>query len=236
MAKLKVIGSSSKGNGYMIECTDGILLIEVGTPVKELIPLADWSQSPDIAAITTHAHLDHAKYIPQYLAHGIPVYSTSECAHKYSGVGILQHRRKYRLGGFTVMPLTVPHNAECYAYVIKHDEIGTLLFATDLTNFPYNVKCDHLMIECNYSEELIINSLVNGAEIRSQSQNHLELNECIETIQRLNKGQINTLVLLHLSDGLSDEKMFYDKIYLETGLKPIVANHGVEVELIKDEF
>jgi phosphoribosyl 1,2-cyclic phosphodiesterase len=236
MARLKVIGSSSKGNGYILDCGSDTLLIEVGMPIKDLIPATNWSQAAVVAAICSHTHLDHAKYIPQYLSHGVPVYSTHECAHKYDGVGILQHRRKYRLGGFTVMPLTVPHNAECYAYVIQHKAMGTLLFATDLTSFPYNVKCDHLMIECNYSEQLLVDNLVDGAEIRSQSQNHLELNDCIEIIKRLNRGQINSLILLHLSDGLSDEKMFCDKVYLETGLKPIFADSGVEVELLKDEF
>jgi hypothetical protein len=92
------------------------------------------------------------------------------------------------------------------------------------------------MIECNYSEQLLVDNLVDGAEIRSQSQSHLELNDCIEIIKRLNRGQINSLILLHLSDGLSDEKMFCDKVYLETGLKPIFADSGVEVELLKDEF
>jgi hypothetical protein len=62
------------------------------------------------------------------------------------------------------------------------------------------------------------------------------LNECIETIQRLNQGQIKSLILLHLSDSLSDEKMFYDKVYMATGLKPVFAAPDVEVELIKEEF
>jgi hypothetical protein len=92
------------------------------------------------------------------------------------------------------------------------------------------------MIECNYSEDIIINSLEKGAQIRSQSSNHLELTECIETINRLNRGQINDLILLHLSDSLSDEKMFYKKVFLETGFRPIFADPGVEVELNKDEF
>lgn len=238
MAKLKVIGSSSKGNGYVLDCGSERLLIELGLPYREILKAADFKLHDIKGALVTHSHSDHCNNatILNCRRMGVRTYSTNDCAKKHNYVTAVQHKRKFQLGGFTIMPLLVPHSVECYAYVIHHELFGTLLFATDLTNFPYKVKCDHLMLECNYSEDVILQQLSNSAEIRSDSSNHLELNECIETIQRLNQGQIKNLILLHLSDSLSDEKMFYDKVYMATGLKPVFAAPDVEVELIKEEF
>ena len=168
----------------------------------------------------------------------MPVYSCREVADKYPGVSVLEHGHRYRIGRFTVMPLHVPHNAENYAYVIDHPETGRILFATDLTHFPYVVRgIDTVMIEANYSDEMLIDRLCSGADIRSRPDNHLSIDGAEATLMRLYGPEMKQVILIHLSDGNSDEKAFMGQI--RTALPSCdvyAADRGMEVPLFRDEF
>ena len=135
------------------------------------------------------------------------------------------------------MPLEVEHNAPNFAYIIEHEEIGKLVFATDLTHFPYKIKSvNHLLIESNYSEEIVINHLCDNEVIRSMSENHMELNDTLECIRNNFSPELNTICLLHLSDGQSNEEAFKKQVYDEFGIMPYVAERGLEVTINKEEF
>lgn len=146
--------------------------------------------------------------------------------------------KKYAIGGFKVLPLSVPHG-DCpnLAYHITMPDGQTLLFITDAERFPFSIKgCNHLLIEANYSQELILDSLVNGDILRSQSQNHMELTECISTVKRLRHGGLQSVILIHLSSGLSDENMFKARFKSELGIAVEIAEGGKIFPLESCEF
>lgn len=135
------------------------------------------------------------------------------------------------------MPLVVEHNAPNFAYIIEHEEIGKLVFATDLTHFPYKIKgVTTLLIEANNSEDIIIDHLCDNEVIRSMSENHMEINETIKAIRNNISSDLNNIILCHLSDGQSDEKLFKQLIFDEFGIMPYVADKGLEVTINKAEF
>ena len=146
--------------------------------------------------------------------------------------------KKYHLGGFTVIPLRVPHG-DCpnYAYHITLSDGQTLLFATDLELFGYNVKgINHICIEANFSDDIRIDAMLNGAELRAQSRNHMEIGETIRTINRLKSHELVNVVLLHLSDNLSDAEGFKKRIFSECGVHAEVAEKNIVISLAKAEF
>lgn len=180
---------------------------------------------------------DHSKSIPNALKNYIPVYSCKEVVEKFNGVKLLKPKIKYKIGSFTVMPLPVEHNVENYAYLIEHEEIGKLVFCTDAISFHYKIKdVNHLIIEANYSDELIIDHLCENQDIRSNNQYHMELEDTIECIKNNMSSELNNVVLVHLSETQSDEQMFIEKVHAETGVKPYVATKGVNITLNKFEF
>lgn len=156
---------------------------------------------------------------------------------KSQGVKALQPKKRYKIGSFIVMPLEVEHNVSNFAYVIEHEEIGKLVFATDLTHFPYKIKgVNHFLIEANYSEDIIIEHLCENEVIRSMSENHMEINETIDAIKRNMNPNLDNIILCHLSDGQSDENMFKQMVYDELGIMPYVADKGLEITINKEEF
>ena len=180
---------------------------------------------------------DHSKSIPNALNNYIPVYSCKGVVEKFDGVKLLKPKTKYKIGSFTVMPLPVEHNVENYAYLIEHKEIGKLVYATDLIRFPYKIKgVTTLLIEANNSEDIIIDHLCDNDVIRSMSENHMEINETIKAIRNNISSDLNNIILCHLSDGQSDEKLFKQLIFEEFGIMPYVAERGLEVEINKEEF
>lgn len=165
------------------------------------------------------------------------IFSNKDVADKFEGVKILRPKTRYKIGGFYVTPLEVEHNVPNFAYIIEHEEIGKLVFCTDLTHFQYKIKgVNHLLIESNYSEEIVINHLCDNEVIRSMSENHMEINETINAIRNNISSNLNTIILCHLSDGQSDERLFKKMVLDEFGIMPIVADKGVEVEINKEEF
>lgn len=159
--------------------------------------------------------------------------SRSNC----QGVKALQPKKRYKIGSFIVMPLEVEHNVPNFSYVIDHEEIGKLVFCTDAISFPYKVRgVNNLIIEGNYSEELMIDNLCKNKEIRSHNEYHMEINTTIEAIKRNMNPELKTIMLVHLSDGQSDENMFKQMVYDELGIMPYVADKGLEITINKEEF
>ena len=237
MATLKVVGSGSQqGNTYIIEAGGEHLLLDLGCKWDDILDGLNRDIS-NTYALLTHRHSDHSKSIPNALKSQIPVFSNQDVVEKSQGVKALQPKKKYKIGSFVVMPLEVEHNAPNFAYIIEHEEIGKLVFATDLTHFPYKIKnVNHLLIEANNSEDIIIDHLCDNEVIRSMSENHMEINETINAIRNNISSDLNNIILCHLSDGQSNERLFKQLIFEEFGIMPYVAERGLEVSINKEEF
>lgn len=55
MAYLKIAGSSSKGNGYILECNNEILLIEAGISFKnKILPAINWKGGKVVGCLVSH--------------------------------------------------------------------------------------------------------------------------------------------------------------------------------------
>ena len=141
------------------------------------------------------------------------------------------------IGGFKVQCLKVPHNALCYSFIIKCPSGEKILFATDLSKFNYKVSgCDVIMMEANYDEDIIYEALARGEVVRSQSENHLEIKDCLEAVERCVDTNTQLIILLHLSDGYSDEKRFQKMVHKATGKRVGVARAGKVYEINESDF
>lgn len=234
---LKVISSGSSGNAYILDSGKEQLLLECGVKWSNIVKALGYTISNAVGILVSHRHLDHAKSISNALTYRIPVYSCKDVCERHKGVILIEPNKKYRIGDFVVQPIPVKHNVECYAYLIEHEEMGRLLFATDLCEFPYKIKnINHLAIESNFDEDILINCLCENQNIRSNNQYHMEISETIKVIKGLYSGNLNTVLLCHLSDRLSNERNFQQRVFNEVGIYPKVATKQTVLELSKDEF
>lgn len=72
--RLRVLGSGSSGNCYILENDNEALIIEAGLPFMEVKKTLNFNVMKIKAVITTHIHSDHHQYFFQYVRAGIPVW------------------------------------------------------------------------------------------------------------------------------------------------------------------
>lgn len=130
------------------------------------------------------------------------------------------------------MPLEVEHDVPNFGYVIKHEEFGTLVFCTDAVSFPYKiVGCNYLLIEANYDESLIFDNICIGLKPRSHSENHMEITDALNVIDRHMSPDLKDVVLLHLSDEQSDENAFRQRVIDSFDIPCHIAKAGESIKL-----
>jgi phosphoribosyl 1,2-cyclic phosphodiesterase len=244
--QLKCLGSNSSGNCYLLENEMECLVLEAGIPFKDVKVALDFNVSKIVGVIVSHEHGDHFKYVKDYLKAGIPImtsqgtWSTFPYAVEISEK-VMRSGYWYQLGNFTITPFTVIHDAaEPFGFIIRHPDMGTLLFATDTEYIKQNfksLKVNHIMIECNYSQKIIDGRMHQGETVKGLRdriiQSHMELETCKAFIEANKTWSLDNVILLHLSDGNSNEKMFQEEVQsvVDFTTKVFIADKGVIVDL-----
>lgn len=238
--KIQVLGSSSKGNGYILTEGNETLVIEAGVSLSEVKKALDFDISGIRGVCISHEHGDHSKYIKQYIDAGLTVLALSEVFEKWK---IKSHFAKeiefgkgYRIGSFAIIPFEAKHDVPCAGYLIKHYEYGNILFLTDSFYSQYTFKDIRvIMIECNYSDEILNENISSGkvdSSIRKRIMtSHLGLDTTIEFLKANDLSKTEAILLMHLSDGNSNEKQFVDIIRKQTGIPTYALNKNQEYNL-----
>ncbi len=222
---LKVLATGSKGNCYILENDTEALVIEAGIPFKELIKHINHRKI--VGCIVSHEHKDHAGFIGQYQMRGIDTYTPYTLA---SANGL-----EIKKGGFSITAFENHHNVPCYGFVIKHTELGKLVFATDTSYIEYTFRgTNHWLIECNYSKELMDRAVDKGLHpvLADRIVNdHMSLETCLEYLDINNLTNTREIVLIHLSDGNSNAEQFKEEIYMTTKKDTYIAEKGLEIDV-----
>lgn len=235
---IKVIGSNSSGNSYILDCLGEYLLIELGVKWDNILNGLNYKTGDVVGCLVSHRHSDHSKSISKALYRRLSVYSCVDVSERFNGVFPLKPNKKYKIGKFEIQCIPVPHgDCPCYGFIIDNPDMGRMLFITDASDFPYKVKgVNHLFIEANYMEDIILDNACNNKWNSSASNTHMGIEKSAEVIKRHYSENLHTVCLIHLSDGNSDANKFKDIVFEEVGIRPFIAESGLEIELKKEEF
>ena len=238
---LRCCGSGSSGNSYALIADDGeILAIEAGCKFLDFKKMIDWKISNVVGCIVSHEHGDHARYIKDFMQSSIPVYTAFETQTAFEAITgertiALSPKKSCQIGSFTVVPFNVPHDTEieCYGYLIKHDEMGKLLFLTDLEYCKYDfsgMKVEHIMVEANYNMDLVDR---NEPNYEHRLRGHMSLDTALKFISTNDNPALRNVVLIHLSDKSGDPALFKQKTEetIKYGANVYVAESGLEVDM-----
>lgn len=238
MGRLKCLSSGSDGNSYIIECGGEKLLIELGITWRRILKGLDFDLSGVVGALCSHRHADHSKSITDAIKACIDVYSCLDVQAIHQKVKVLEKGRKTQIGGFRVQPIPLFHSVECIGFLIEHTNMGRLLFCTDTTKIPYNFKdVHHVLVEGNSDVETMIDNACDDIFSRSNSANHMDFNDTIDFLRRNYSKELQNVVLLHLSNVNSNERMYMERTQSALGFNNVyIADSGLELELINSEF
>ena len=236
--KLKVIGTGSKGNAYLLENEEEALLIECGVNISEIKKAVDFNISKIVGCVVTHEHNDHAKSIKEVIGCSISVYATKGTfeAKKIAFISkarVVETVNEFTIGNFKILPFKINHDAaEPVGFLINHNDCGKVLFLTDTFYSNYTFKnLNNIIIEANYSKEIIKEKLADKEFLKDRIfKSHMSLETCLEFLEANDLSKVNNIVLIHLSDGNSNEIQFKDAVEKQTGKKVVVASNGMEIE------
>ena len=244
---LSVLGSSSSANCYVLHNDTEALVLEAGVTIQTLKKALDFNISKVVGCFVTHEHGDHSKYVEQYLKASIDVMSSKGTIDNIKIKGnqkpiVIDKYKAIQLGNFKVYAFDTQHDCqEPIGFLINHEEIGTLLFATDTYYLKHTFSnLNNIMIECNYSnsilEENVKNGTVNYMRKKRVKQSHMSLQTLKQTLQANDLSKVNNIILLHLSKENGDEKLFKGDIERLTGRKVTIAKRGIEITIDKTPF
>lgn len=225
--KLKVVSSGSKGNGYILESENEVLLVEAGCKPLDIKEAIDFKTSKIVGCIVSHSHLDHSKYAEDYKKMGIKVIEPYKDETKSTVAG------KFKINFFPVI-----HDVPTYGAVITEPTMGKLVFVTDAEYVKYTFPgVNHIMVEANYSQD-ILDENMNSGEIHKAlrdriMKSHMSFDTAKGMVKANKNPMLRNVILCHLSSHNSDKKRFEKEMKDVAGqfCNVTVAQKGVEVDL-----
>lgn len=244
--KLKVLGSGSAGNCYLLQNEKETLMLECGLPYKTILRGLKFNLINIVGCLVSHEHKDHSKAVRELINSGIDVYTSVGTSKKLNiddyavnsyRLGFLKSEEQCNIGNFTVLPFETEHDAvEPLGFLIQHEDMGKLLFITDSYYCRYKFSgLNHIMIECNYSSDILqenidkgsIHPVLAGRLLKS----HFSFENVKEFLKETDLSSVREITLLHLSDGNSNTERFKEEIERLTGVPTRVADRDLYIEL-----
>lgn len=239
---ITVIGSSSSGNGYIINTDKGSLLIECGMKLNKAEAALNYDLSGVEGLLVTHEHGDHSAYIDDYIKH-FNVYATEGTLREMNVIGhhnarVIKYSKPLCIGDFKVMAFRTQHDAaEPCGFLIVLPNGEKLVFATDTSRLFLRFSgISYWIVECNYDKEIlqdnVNNGVVNIGLAKRIVKSHLSLSQLCNMIDVNDFSDTKLILLIHLSNNNSNRKKFVAEIARRTGKQVLAAERGLSIELI----
>ncbi len=231
--EIKILASGSAANCYLVSDGQTQLMIECGLSLPVIGKKSGFQLARVAGCLISHSHQDHCKAVKDLMRLGTDCYMSYETAEALDIVG--HHRCHFLtpgnpfpllIGTWTVRPFETKHDAPgSLGFLLVSQRGPRLVYLTDTPYSRYTFKKPtHIMIEANYSQEIIAENVETGTvdlahKIRVM-QNHMSLETVEAFLQAHDLSNVQGIWLLHLSNTNADEELFKRRIQRLTG-KPV---------------
>lgn len=242
MIKITVTGSSSSGNNYIIESNGEILVLELGCSFSKILSSLkfDVGLKKVVGCVVSHCHKDHfnIKTAEAFKSYGFSIYGNGDVCNIFPYCTELKSHSTVKIGTFSINPFILEHSAVNFGYSIICPSGERIIFATDCSDIPYVFKdgADVFLVEANHDNETIEKCSLDGCDITSNFQSHMNVEDTIEFLKRNYNYKSKKVVLIHLSSRYSDEKEYIHMVKTKTPFTDVSVAHSGDVFNILDDF
>ncbi|MBF2533502.1 MBL fold metallo-hydrolase [Listeria seeligeri] len=226
--QIMTIASGSKGNAYVISSGRSKLLVECGINFDVIRKALNFDLSDVSGCLISHEHGDHTAGVKKMLrTSNIKIYASEGTLSALNVPDrrqfILKEKSAQNVGDWTVLPFRTEHDAkEPLGFMIQRKN-ERLLFITDSYYVRYKFNnINYLMIECNYSsdilEENVINKVIHPVQKKRVLQSHFSLENVKDFLKANDLSQLREIHLLHISEKNGDKERFKKEIQAMTGV------------------
>jgi phosphoribosyl 1,2-cyclic phosphodiesterase len=223
---LKVIGTGSKANCYLLTVGDEVLIIEAGVNFTAIKKALNFDLSKVGGVLVTHEHGDHSCAVKDFQKFGKDIYCTKGTGEalklkNYTPI-FFNHWRGF--GNFNYCAFKTYHDAaQPCGFLIEFNQ-KRLVFLTDSSDLHTKFRdVDYWIIEANYSNDKLQKSGLDSKLKKRIQETHMSIDRC-QTI--LDHHNANFAVLIHASENHADKEEFIKKIPYA-----IIAENGMKIEL-----
>ena len=245
MLNINVLGSSSRGNCFILSDNKENLMLECGMRYEQIYKLIDKEKLKGI--LISHQHTDHLNQ-NTLKALNKPVFSNKSVIDSIFGLVnekiVLQANKGAKIGGFTILPFLLYHDVENYGYLIKHNESGhKIVFITDSSSYSnlHFKDIDTFIVEANNSEEWLDNKEeLDYKDIRNYGEfGHCSIEKTIEFLKLNVNHNTKNIILVHIASNFENYLEFKQKVKKEFPKINVIAinpqlKEPLEIELKKD--
>lgn len=216
---LQTLSSGSQGNCYLLNQGGSFLIVEAGIRSADILDAVDFDINKVAGCLISHEHQDHCKGAKGLAKYGIGIWGSAGTLNAIGSPGqSMTPLKQYQIGQFTVMGFDVQHDtAEPFGFLIHHPECGTIVFLTDSYYCKYRFPdVNHFIIEANYCEDIIMQKdcVYRNRVLKS----HMSIQTAIKFLKAHDLTKCESITLIHLSNGNSDEQKFKDMVVSSTGV------------------
>lgn len=241
MIKVRVFGSGSSGNCYCLDNGDSQLLLEAGVKFSRVQKMMDFNFKRVAGMLITHEHTDHSKYLNEFEKRtSIDFYTTSGTLVALDKFMYRYHPLNYlhpmQIGDWKVTAFPVEHDAaEPAGYLIETAAGDRLLYVTDTYYVKFRFSgITHMVVEMNYALDIASQRAQDGELVKSVRnrvfKSHFEEKTSLAFIKANLSPALQEVVLIHLSDGNSDEARFKCEVQELTGVPVRVATRDGDAQ------
>lgn len=237
---IRTIGSSSRGNSYIIDADGSKLIVELGVGFDKIMESLNYNVALVAGCLVSHRirHNDHlnpttAKKIARL---GLNIYGNRDVAYAANGIA-LQPKKNYKIGAFTVNGFPLQHRAENFGYIITCPDGTRILFATDAKCIPYRFKNINVyMIEANHDDETVIENMAKEEPMYNRFDDHMGIEDCIAFLdQSFPLGSCRYILLIHPSSLNARPSEYIRQIKERYGIECVdVAQAGMVVDVTEN--
>ena len=210
------LGSGSKGNATLIECSGTYILVDCGFSAKEFaLRMDSIGVSPEslTAILVTHEHGDHIKgvgavsrrwKVPVWMTHGTRI--KSKCGDIASLNLFHADNGSFSINHIKVQPVAVPHDAREPCQYVFESDASRLGILTDLGCITPHIihhykELNALLLECNHDLDMLRKGpYPQSLQTRVRSNHgHLNNQQSVELLQQVTTDHLQSIVFAHIS-------------------------------------
>jgi phosphoribosyl 1,2-cyclic phosphodiesterase len=233
MIGIKINGSSSSGNNYVLTDGDSSIMLEAGISPKKLankgVKLTEIE-----ALLVTHEHGDHTKYASDLLLSGSfdlwASHGTLEAIGLDRRCHALRDHVQQKIGDWLILPFSTVHDdltsrvREPLGFFIQSPSGERIVFATDTNRinavFP---KVNYWLVECNHTVELVRECKRPKSVQDRILKTHMSFDSLKTYFEKVDLTNTKEIILLHLSGENSEPKRYKQELEELTGKKVTIA-------------
>lgn len=233
--ELMCIATGSSGNCHVLKADSGeMLILDCGISLDKVLSGIGFDIGNVVGALVTHHHSDHSRAAEGLKSMGVEIFAP-----------YLQGARKGQYGDFKVHAFELTDtNGEwchtngdgtpcpCYGFLVKHDEMGKMLYVTDTELCKYRFKgIDHMLVGTNYD----LDCIKDDAKSYHVASGHMNIDTSIAFAKAQDEETLKTYIMCHLSKENAARDLFIKKAAAALpGVNVQVSKPGMEWKLRKE--